>query len=140
VSHTRPAGTGWVTGQHGEPVEVQGDPPGDGIGPDLTPPDQIEGQDAKEFRRLQREHEKAMKTIGTNVLSENAPELHETAEVEPTPHPFPDARATGPQDPATEVEDPREQTAPASDPARASRDRGLGDVQAGHRRPVQRGS
>lgn len=118
MTHTRPSGTGWVTGQSGEPVTTIADPPGDGIGPDLTPPDRIEGQDPKEFRRLARDHEKAVKEINTNALSEDTPELHETAEVEPTPHPFPDARVSEPQDPAVELpDDPREQKpAAAKDP------------------------
>src|SRR3954464_10641672 len=61
MSHTRPTGTGWATGQTGEPVEVQADPPGDGIGPDHTPPDAVSGLDAKEVRRLQRDHRELTK-------------------------------------------------------------------------------
>lgn len=117
MTHTRPSGTGWVTGQHGKPVEIMADPPGDGIGPDLTPPDAVPGMDAKELKRLQRDHRDAVKAVNTNALSEDGPDLHETPEVEPTPHPFPDARVSEPQDPTPELpDDSRETKAAAKDP------------------------
>lgn len=64
MSHARPLGTGWVAGQPGTPIEVQADPPGDGIGPDLTPPDAVSGMDPKELKRLRRDHERAVKGDG----------------------------------------------------------------------------
>lgn len=110
MSHTRPSGTGWVAGQQGEPVEIQADPPGDGIGPDHTPPDRVPGQDPKEYRRLERDHRTTVKEAGGTYDGDAQPELFESAEEPATPHPFSDARATEPQDPATEVrpDDPRE--------------------------------
>lgn len=61
MSHTRPHGLGWAEGQRADPVEVQSDPPGDGIGPDHTAPDAVPGQDPKEVRRLQRDHRELLK-------------------------------------------------------------------------------
>lgn len=110
MTHTRPTATGWVTGQQGEPVTVLADPPGDGIGPDLTPPDEVPGMDPKELKRLQRDHEKAVKQAGKpSTLRESEPELFETQHDEPTPSPFP------------APPDPREQEAAASDPREGER-------------------
>jgi hypothetical protein len=78
MSHTRPSGTGWVSGQQGEPVEVQADPPGDGIGPDLTPPDAVPGLDAKEVRRLQRDHRELLKASESDRPDVAAPEPNDT--------------------------------------------------------------
>jgi hypothetical protein len=78
MSHTRPSGTGWVSGQQGEPVEVQADPPGDGIGPDLTPPDTVPGLDAKEARRLQRDHRELIKASEGDRPDVAAPEPNDT--------------------------------------------------------------
>jgi hypothetical protein len=111
VTHTRPTGTGWVAGQQGEPVEILADPPGDGIGPDLTPPDNVPGLDPKELKRLQRDHERAVKDAGkATTLDEGEPELFETQHDEPTPSPFPKPPS----------EDPREQKAAAQDPREGS--------------------
>lgn len=111
MSHTRPSGTGWVTGQQGEPLEVQADPPGDGIGADLTPPDAIPGQDAKEFKRLERDHRAAVKDLRETAPGEAlvSPEPNDQDPGAPTVNPFADARATEPRDPAVELPaDPRE--------------------------------
>lgn len=109
MSHTRPIGIGWVSGQNGDPVEVVADPPGDAIGPDLTPPDAVDGQDRGELRRLEREHRQALKAVGQPYTDDPGDELHESAEEPRTADPFPDARATEPQDPAGEApSDPRE--------------------------------
>jgi hypothetical protein len=78
MSHTRPTGTGWATGQTGEPVEVQADPPGDGIGPDHTPPDAVSGLDAKEVRRLQRDHRELTKASEGDRPSTAADEPNDT--------------------------------------------------------------
>lgn len=61
MSYPRPHGLGWGEGQRATPVEIQADPPGDGIGPDHTPPDAVPGLDAKEVRRLQRDHRELSK-------------------------------------------------------------------------------
>lgn len=117
MTHTRPTGTGWVTGQQGEPVTVLADPPGDGIGPDLTPPDKVPGMDAGEYKRLEKDHRAAVKAIGAGYDGDAQPELFETPEVEPTPDPFADARVSEPQDPTPELpEDTRETKAAAKDP------------------------
>lgn len=111
MSHTRPSGTGWVTGQQGEPVEVLADPPGDGIGPDLTPPDAIGSQDPKELKRLEREHRAAVKDVRETAPGEAlvAPEPNDQDPGEPTANPFASARVAEPQDPAVELPaDPRE--------------------------------
>ena len=99
MSHTRPAGSGWVTGQQGEPVQIQADPPGDGIGPDLTPPDRIEGQDPGEYKRLAKDHKQALKDAGRTYTEDGMPGLNESAEEPATAYPFPDARVSEPQDP-----------------------------------------
>lgn len=119
MTHTRPSGTGWVTGQQGEPVTTIADPPGDGIGPDLTPPDRIESQDPAEYKRLVKDHKAAVKEINSNVLREPEPELNETAEVEPTPYQFDSGHPSSwePADPTPELpDDPREQKPAAKDP------------------------
>ncbi len=111
MSHTRPTGTGWVTGQQGEPLEVLADPPGDAIGPDLTPPDQIPGQDKSEYRRLEKDHRQAVKDYARSRPDVGSPELFESPEEPRTPHPFPEASVAEPQDPRVElppVSDPRE--------------------------------
>jgi hypothetical protein len=106
-----------VTGQQGEPVTVLADPPGDGIGPDLTPPDKVPGMDAGEYKRLEKDHRAAVKAIGAGYDGDAQPELFETPEVEPTPDPFADARVSEPQDPTPELpEDARETKAAAKDP------------------------
>ena len=86
MSHIRPTATGWVTGQQGEPVTIQAEPAGDGIGPDHTPPDAVPGLDPREFRRLERDHRALVK--GEKVPEPGTPELHETAPDEPTKNPF----------------------------------------------------
>jgi hypothetical protein len=107
VIHTRPTATGWVAGQQGEPVEILADPPGDGIGPDLTPPDEVPGMDARELKRLQRDHERAVRQAGKpSVLREDAPELFETQHDEPAPSPFPPP--PDPREQETATADPRE--------------------------------
>lgn len=105
MSHTRPNATGWVTGQAGDAVEIQADPPGDGIGPDLTPPDKVDGQDPREYRRLEKDHRAAQKDAAGVYDGGDTPELFESAEEPRTPHPFPDAVVREPQDP--QPEDPR---------------------------------
>lgn len=106
MSHTRPSGAGWVEGQQGEPVEAMADPPGDAIGPDLTPPDQIPGQDKGEHRRLAKDHRDAVKQAGQVYTDDPGGELHESAEEPRTADPFESARATEPGDP--QPEDPRQ--------------------------------
>lgn len=78
MSHTRPTATGWVSGQQGEPVQVQADPPGDGIGPDHTPPDEVAGIDAKEARRLQRDHRELTKASEGDRPTTTADEPNDT--------------------------------------------------------------
>jgi hypothetical protein len=78
MSHTRPTATGWVTGQQGDPVEVQADPPGDGIGPDHTAPDLVPGLDAKEAKRLQRDHRELLKASEGDRPSTAADEPNDT--------------------------------------------------------------
>ena len=56
----RPHGTGWVDLDH-QPVEIEADPPGDGLGPDLQAPDEVADQDPREFKRLAKDHRAAMK-------------------------------------------------------------------------------
>jgi len=108
MSHTRPSGAGWVSGLEAEPVEVATEPPGDGIGPDLQPPDRIPGQDGREAKRLATDYRQAVKDTSATPDA-ITPELHESAEEPRTADPFADARAREPQEPATEVpEDPRE--------------------------------
>lgn len=116
MSHTRPTGTGWVAGQQGEPVEIMADPPGDAIGPDLTPPDQIPGQDKAEFKRLEKDHRAAVKDYEQSRTNVGETELYESAAEPATQNPFAAARVSEPQDPRVEV-------APDSDPRRGKGDR-----------------
>jgi hypothetical protein len=81
MSHPRPSGTGWIN------VETAIDPPGDGIGPDHTPPDAIPGQDPREAKRLARDHRELTKA-GDRPAEQPTPDLHESAAEPPTANPF----------------------------------------------------
>lgn len=108
MSHTRPTATGWMRGQ-GEPVETLANPPGDGIGPDHTPPDAIDGLDKREAKRLDKDHRERTQSGSVPAEALVSPEPNDGEREPATPHPFPDARATEPQDPAGErPDDPRE--------------------------------
>jgi hypothetical protein len=100
MSHTRPLGTGWVTGQQGDPVEVAADPPGDGIGPDLTAPDNVPGMDRTEARRLVKDHRETIKGAESPYEHPDT-ELFETPREPSTANPFA-ARPTDPREGQTE--------------------------------------
>jgi hypothetical protein len=87
MSHTRPTGTGWVTGQQGEPVETVADPPGDGIGPDLTPPDAVPGLDPRELKRLTKDHREMLKGA-ESPYEQPSTDLFETPREPATANPF----------------------------------------------------
>jgi hypothetical protein len=88
MSPTRPHGLGWAV----DNLEVASEPPGDGIGPDHTPPDAIPGQDPREAKRLARDHRELTKA-GDRPTEQPRPDLHESAAEPPTANPFaPDPR------------------------------------------------
>jgi hypothetical protein len=82
MSHTRPHGTGWIEGDTFAPIELASEPPGDGIGPDLTAPDVIAGADPRETRRLQRDHRETLKGAESPYEHPEV-ELHETQLADP---------------------------------------------------------
>lgn len=102
MSHTRPSGTGWVSGQQGEPVEVQADPPGDGIGPDLTPPDAVAGLDKRELRRLERDHRELAKSSEGDRPSTAAGDPNDTEHDPAQRSPFKQAPQFDPREGRTE--------------------------------------